>query len=209
MVFRKALLLSGLLLAAQASASASPKIAFQVSTDFESDLRRDAEASLERRQLGLTPASGDAARLDLDAWNAQTRAACETALRPLNGQATNPSGLAVCYNLPFLDNRTGIFQAELRMYNISAPTGDWEGIVASDVSMTLSYLGATVQAVNVTSSGTVTKRDGTLNLDLMRRGGPPSVDSMLVTRQNANAPVELKAIMYVGRLNSNVNTMTA
>lgn len=54
------------------------------------------------------------------------------ALSNLNGQASNPSGVAVCHYLPFLDNQTDVFQAEL-----------------------LSYLGATVQKM----AGSFTKRN--------------------------------------------------
>ena len=179
------------------------------STDLEDLLGHDAKmmASLTKRQdangvetaprITTTPASGDAAKADLAKWEEQTKAACGNALTALNGQASNPSGIAVCYNLPFLDNQTGIFQAELRMYNISAPIDPWVGVTASDVSMALSYLGATVQNMN----GTFTKRD------VADISFPPikqrAVEGSLVERQ-ATAPNELKVLMYVGKINSNL-----
>ncbi|KAJ4289171.1 hypothetical protein N0V90_011513 [Kalmusia sp. IMI 367209] len=210
MLFHNALV-GGLMLAGYASAKASTVNAlFRRSDDIEDVLRRDADimATLTRRQdangaqsapqISTTPASGDAAKADLVKWEEQTKAACGNALTALNGQASNPSGIAVCYNLPFLDNQTGIFQAELRMYNVSAPIDPWKGITAADVNMALSYQGATVQNMN----GTFAKRDIT---DI---SFPPikerTIEGMLVERQTANAPTELKVLMYVGKINSNL-----
>lgn len=207
MLFQNALV-GAFLLAAHAAAK--PNVVdslFQRGEDIEDVLRRDANlmASLTRRQdansaqsapqISTTPASGDAAKADLTKWEEQTKAACTNALMSLNGQASNPSGIAVCYNLPFLDNQTGIFQAELRMYNVSAPIDPWVGITAADVSMTLSYLGATVQNMN----GTFQKRE--LSWPPIKNS---PVEGMLVERQTANAPTELKVLMYVGKINSNL-----
>lgn len=157
--------------------------------------RQDANGAQAAPQISSTPASGDAAKADLSKWEEQTKAACMSALTVLNGQASNPSGIAVCYNLPFLDNQTGIFQAELRMYNVSAPIDPWVGVSAGDVSMALSYLGATVQNMN----GTFAKRD------VVDISYPPikRTSGGLVERQAA-APVELKVLMYVGKINSNL-----
>lgn len=209
MLFNNALV-GGLMLAGYASAKPPPVNAlFKRSADIDHVLRRDADmmATLTKRQdangaasapqISSSPASGDPAKADLAKWEEQTKAACGTALTALNGQASNPSGIAVCYNLPFLDNQTGIFQAELRMYNVSAPIDPWVGITAGDVSMALSYLGATVQTMN----GTFAKRD------IADGSYPPikerAVAGQLVERQTA-APNELKVLMYVGKINSNL-----
>ncbi|KAF1832040.1 hypothetical protein BDW02DRAFT_503955 [Decorospora gaudefroyi] len=206
MIF-KSILMSSLLAAGHAAAfkSAQVNALLEPGNDVEEILRRDAElvATLTQRQDGnaadapplasLTPASGDASGVDLPKWEQQTKQACTDALGNLNGQASNPSGIAVCYNVPFLDNTTGVFQAELRMFNVSAPINPWVGVTAADVSMTLSYLGATVQNMN----GNFSKRDV---------GGPviESIEGMLVERQEVSTMTELKVLMYVGRINSNL-----
>lgn len=208
MVYHAALL-GALLVAGQASAKVNAL--FPRGNHLEDRLARDAEsmmATLTVRQdannadsapqVSTTPQSGDASEVNLQQWEAQTREACQNALSELNGQASNPSGIAVCYNLPFLDNSTGVFQAELRMYNISAPIDPWQGVTAADVSMTLSYLGATVQSTNGT---------------FVRRDEPESADGILVERlvenlgkrQDAgNGPAELKVLNYVGKINDNL-----
>lgn len=160
--------------------------------------RQDANPVDSSPLASLTPASGDAAlsNADLAKWEAETKKACMETLSSLNGQATNPSGIAVCYNLPFLDNRTGVFQAELRMYNVSAPVDPWTGVTAADVSMTMSYLGATVQNM----AGNFSKRD--ITWPPVRERGLD--DGALVERQDSNGMSELKVLMYVGRINSNL-----
>lgn len=175
--------------------------------DLEEVLRRDSGllATLTQRQdanaadtaplASLTPASGDASKADLVKWEEETRAACMQTLGNLNGQASNPSGIAVCYNVPFLDNSTGVFQAELRMYNVSAPVDSWQSVTAADVSMTLSYLGATVQAMNMNN----TKREISEAQARARWS-----DGTLVQRQTISTMTELKTLMYVGKINSNL-----
>ncbi|KAF2127610.1 hypothetical protein P153DRAFT_294895 [Dothidotthia symphoricarpi CBS 119687] len=208
MLFKSALI-GGLLAAGHATAFKIGQVnaLLQRSDDVEEVLRRDAAlvASLTRRQdanpadtaplSSLVPASGDASKADLKKWEEETRSACMSTLSNLKGKASNPSGIAVCYNVPFLDNRTGVFQAELRLYNVSAPVDPWIGVTAADISLSLSYLGATVQNMN----GTFQKRD---------IGYPPvrtrDTDSLLVERQTISDMTEFKVLMYVGRINSNL-----
>lgn len=178
--------------------------ALRRSEDLEEVLRRDAGllATLTQRQdsngvdtaplASLMPASGDASKANLQKWEEDTRNACMQTLSNLKGKASNPSGIAVCYNVPFLDNSTGIFQAELRMYNVSAPIDPWQSVTAADVSMTLSYLGATVQMMN-------TKREVS-EAQMQTRWS----DGTLVQRQTITGMTELKTLMYVGKLNSNL-----
>jgi hypothetical protein len=206
-------ILGGLLAAGQASAIKLGQVnaLLQRGDDVEEVLRRDAAllSTLTRRQdandpalaplQSLKPASGDASNADLAKWEAMTRAACMQTLTNLNGKASNPSGIAVCYNLPFLDNSTGVFQAELRMFNVSAPIDPWQSVTTADVSMTLSYLGATVQAMGATNPPNSTvKRDIEWPPVRARR------DRSLVERQTISTMTELKVLMYVGRVNSNL-----
>jgi hypothetical protein len=81
-------------------------------------------------------------------WNAQADQACMTSVMNLRGKATNPAGLAVCYNVPYLDQNKGVFEAELRLYNISATSGDFAGVTPAMMMVTLQYQGATIQRSN-------------------------------------------------------------
>ena len=79
-------------------------------------------------------------------WDDQTESACSTALIALHGVATNPSGIAACYNIRSLDNSTGIFEIDLRLYRISAPTDGWLKLESSSVGVSLTYVNATISA---------------------------------------------------------------
>ncbi len=207
----KTVIVSTLLAAGNAAASKRSPInaLLQPGQDVEEVLRRDAEymATLTKRQdsnsaalaplQSLMPSSKAPSDADLQKWETETRAACQATLQNLNGQASNPSGLAVCYNLPFVDNSTGVFQAELRLYNVSAPIDPWVGVTTADVSLELSYLGATVQNM----AGNFSKRAVSY---------PPirtrSSSGLLIERQtiSAGSMTDFKTLMYVGRINSNL-----
>lgn len=92
-------------------------------------------------------------------WDDETEAACSTALITLHGVATNPSGIAACYNIESLDNFTGIFEVDLRLYRISAPADGWLKLDPSSVGVGLSYMNATVSA---TKSKKAKREDRTL-----------------------------------------------
>ena len=82
------------------------------------------------------------------------------------------------------------------MYNISAPIDPWNGVTAADIRMTLSYLGATVQ--NMVSK--FTKRE--ISYPPVRARAVSH--GYLSQRQNINTMTELKVLMYVGKVNSNL-----
>ena len=119
------------------------------------------------------------------AWNNQTEAACINAITGLNSIATNPAGIAVCYNIPYLSNTTGAFQAELRLYQISPATADWASLNRDGVSFSLTYSDATVAAGN----SSIMKRGA---LDNEIRNG-------LVERASTR---ELSVEDFVGQLNN-------
>lgn len=161
--------------------------------ETEQQMRRYVDSivePIERRQATTTTTN-------VTQWDAQTMAACTTALEALNGNASNPSGMAACYNLPYLDNSTGVFQADLRLFTISAATGDFANIPTQNVMVGLSYVGATVSAVNGSS--------------IMRRGDlvsliswPRSADGM--KKRQAAVPTMAQSYAFVGQINQDLLT---
>ncbi|KAI9649765.1 hypothetical protein NHQ30_002346 [Ciborinia camelliae] len=143
-----------LLLAGHVSAGVMMDANLVVRRDNKEELlRRYMDNIIDDRRRSITdaPATITTGATNLSDWNIKTEAACNQALDLLNGQATNPSGLALCYNLPYLDNSTGAFKADLRLYNVSAPTGKFAKISSQDVQVGLNYEGATVKAVNMSA----------------------------------------------------------
>ncbi|CAK7198358.1 hypothetical protein SEUCBS139899_001019 [Sporothrix eucalyptigena] len=104
--------------------------------------------------------------INMTAWDDTATAACNDALTKLP-ESTNPSGTCICYNLPALDNTTGTFEADLRLFQLSAPSGEFEGIAPENIQVGLSYSGASVSPVSVASaSKLVVGRDTTTNSSL-------------------------------------------
>jgi len=117
--------------------------------------------------------------LNMTAWDTQANSACIEALRALP-QSSNPSGTCVCYNLPALDSSSGTFEAELRLYQLSVPTGEFAGIPPENIQVGLSYKGASVSPI--TSGAGI---------------------SRVVARQNTNAntdPKLLQSYLFVGQI---------
>ncbi|TID26932.1 gb [Venturia nashicola] len=92
--------------------------------------------------------STNSATMDSTKWNEQAEQACMTAVMNLRGKSSNPAGLAVCYNVPYLDEVKGTFEAELRMYNVSTPSEEFVGVTPAMMLVTLQYQGATIQTSN-------------------------------------------------------------
>jgi hypothetical protein len=133
-------------------------------------------------------------------WNAEADAACMTAVMNLKGKSSNPAGLAVCYNVPYLDQQKGVFEAELRMYNISAPTGDFVGVTPAMMMVTLQYSGATIQ----TSNGALpVKRDAVMLVERqMSVATPTSSIAPSATMPNGILmPSQVAIRKYVGQVN--------
>ncbi|KAI0400142.1 hypothetical protein F4802DRAFT_508112 [Xylaria palmicola] len=108
---------------------------------LESRVKEMAYESLERRQ-DSTPVS-----LNMTQWDSDTLSACTTTLSTLPS-ASNPSGMAVCYNVVQLDTNLGEFMADLRLFQVSPPSGAWEGITLQDMQGGIRFTGATASEIN-------------------------------------------------------------
>lgn len=144
--------------------------------------------------------------IDTTTWDAEAETACMNAMDMLNGNASNPTGLVVCYNVPYLSQTNGTFEAELRIFNVSMPTGEWMDVTASDMMVTLQYQGATIQASN---NGVVpVKRDVLLDRRQMSSTSSMMSSSMATaTSSGATITPSLVAVRtYVGEINQNLIT---
>lgn len=104
------------------------------------------------RRQAAPPTNRELMQVDLDIWAAETTQKCISALSNITA-ASNPAGIVVCYNLPFLDPETGVFAADLRMYQVSARQDEWQGV--NDISMSLEYQAAAVERTNLNTTETV------------------------------------------------------
>ncbi|KAF5653569.1 hypothetical protein F25303_2187 [Fusarium sp. NRRL 25303] len=109
---------------------------------------RDGNATVEQLPAGDVPLTKDGS-LNMTAWNMDTNAACRSVLGGLH-KSTNPSGTCVCYNLPSLDVKTGVFEADVRLYQVSQPRGSFAAVAPEDINVGISYKGASVMPIQPT-----------------------------------------------------------
>ncbi|KFY40464.1 hypothetical protein V494_03478 [Pseudogymnoascus sp. VKM F-4513 (FW-928)] len=164
-----------------------------------------AVATINRRKYVSAIPEGDPGHLYRRAdtpptppnWNASTIAACTTALEMLRGLANSPSGMAMCYNLPFLDNSTGVFEADLRLFTIGPATGAFAGVKPADVAIDVRFVGAQAQPVPVTD---LVSRPPVVARGLL--SWPPLKRRFLSKR--AQAPVMSQSFAFVGQINKDL-----
>ncbi|GAP86974.1 putative ribosome-recycling factor [Rosellinia necatrix] len=107
---------------------------------LERRMEETAYRILEKRQSADTSTN-------TTAWDTETLAACQATLSALPS-ASNPSGMAVCYNVAQLNTTAGEFMADLRLFEVSAPSGAWSGIPLQQMKGSISFTGATASEIN-------------------------------------------------------------
>ena len=76
-------------------------------------------------------------------WDNATEEACIAALTVMDS-ATNSAGMAPCYNIKALNRSSGLFEADLRIFQISIPQGEWKDVSSNDMDIGLNYSNAKV-----------------------------------------------------------------
>ncbi|KAI4256654.1 MAG: hypothetical protein LQ352_002002 [Teloschistes flavicans] len=143
--------------------------------------------------LPATSSPSEAMLSSPSTWKNQTMAACVRSLSALNGKASNPSGLAACYNVQSLDTKTGIFNADLQLYRVAAATGDWVSLMTRAVNVGLSYSDATVAP-----SGSNRKR-----AQVSYSAEPQLLEGIRVRRAAVAVPSMVQDMSFIGKINAN------
>ena len=127
-------------------------------------------------------------------WDKETEAACQGALSKLDDTPPNTSGMAACYNIRYFNKSTGTFQADLRLYRIALPTGDWASLNSPGMSIALSCSGASL-AVGNTKKGK--RGDEMLSWPPMRRAARRAIT---LRRSPSPSPQKLQDLIMVGKV---------
>ena len=135
-------------------------------------------------------------------WDGKTDAACSTALASLNGVATNPSGISACYNIRSFNASVGAFQADLRLYRIASPTGDWTQLKQTGVNVGLSYVGASTEAG---TSNKEKRRATPLSRPAPESGGGRGIH---LRRSKAPIPKKLEGFTFKGSVFDDLDQLT-
>ena len=154
------------------------------------DTTADSRSTLGSNANGHTPLNKAAVPAASDTSRPVNPApACMKALTSLNGVASNPSGIAVCYNVLMLNATSGVFQADVRLYKVAPPTGDWATLEGSPgkISAGLQYMGADVHTPSVTPN--------------RRRDVAPMLDETAqdVTKRATTPPMSIKNLTFIGQ----------
>ncbi|KAK2756815.1 hypothetical protein FQN54_005261 [Arachnomyces sp. PD_36] len=135
--------------------------------------------------------------------------ATEACLRPLQDMTSvvNPSGMAACYNIPFLDNATGVFEADIRLYRITQPNSEFTGIQPTDLSLGVMIPKASLsnpRALGAGSSGTGTAADtgGMKLLEEFQHVGQINTDLMVGTLDEQSLRILLTPNITVSAQNN-------
>lgn len=188
-----------LLLAGQAYASLSHDLLYEVRRDDLTDrsMRKRAMSTLEGDLLNRrATVSGSITGINSAQLERQILASCSSTLSGIPANQADPSGMAVCYNLPTLDNQTGVFQADMRLYRIADATGNFAGLSADAVQVALQYNGAAVQPINASSSF-VFKRDVSSLISWSSTKPKRSLES----RASLATPKLTQSYAFVGQMN--------
>ena len=136
----------------------APRNLYRRHEPLEEHVRREAfdvmDAQLSPRQEishnaapapSASSSSGPPANLNDPTTNTTIAGACVGALSDIT-DVSNRAGWAACYNVLFLNNQTGVFEADLRLYQVSQPSGAFAGVQASNIHLALSYPEAAISA---------------------------------------------------------------
>ncbi|KIH92669.1 hypothetical protein SPBR_02986 [Sporothrix brasiliensis 5110] len=152
--------------------------------------------------------------INMTAWDNTATAACNAALTKLP-ESSNPSGTCICYNLPALDNTTGTFEADLRLFQLSTPSGEFEGIPPENIQVGLSYASASVSPVSVASASklVVGRADTSANgsLRLLQQYlfvGQIKKDTMTPNMNTAQLEALVMPVLTLTGTNSNGKTVS-
>ena len=97
-----------------------------------------------------------------DEWNDTTNAACMSATARLEGMG-NPAGLNACYNVRSLNDITGTFEADLRLYQTASPSGNWTRLETASEALDVAYTTAEIMKSSGMQKRTyprIDKKDG-------------------------------------------------
>jgi len=157
--------------------------------DFNKLMQRASKhygGDLERRSPQQSSTNGDLS-LSTPAVerNVSTQAACMSSMQGLSN-VTNEAGFAACYNiLDWQENISGMFQADLRLYQASAATGQFADVPMSAITVQLNYPNSTQFSILTNSKRSL---------------------ASLQRRQDQSGPTEIQQYSLVGNFKIQLDT---
>ena len=127
------------------------------SSRWQADSPQPSPASSQRRST-MSPRPDAKYAFDEEQFNATTTSTCKDALGSMKS-VSNPSGIAACFNVAFLNEETSIFGADVKLYYVSQAHGEftstkWEDFNIKLGSRLIEFSGMNRVFQNTTSNST-------------------------------------------------------
>lgn len=142
---RLASILSSLLIVASTTVSAFIiPAAFDASSHLLSGHRVSSDFLITRRQNTRPPPAltNAATNATSPKYEAAILSSCTTALTLLASKPESLSGMSLCYNIIQLNNATGVFKSDLRLFKTAEPREAWANISSRDLVPSVEFRGS-------------------------------------------------------------------
>lgn len=107
-------------------------------------MRRDVDRILRRAPAPQMSSNGNlSVSAPAESLNQTISDACVKSLGQLTS-VENAAGMAACYNIIQYDQKAGAFEADLRLYQMFTPSGNFENVAVNDIMPSLSYPTSTI-----------------------------------------------------------------
>jgi hypothetical protein len=130
-------------------------------------LRRNMGQMLEKRNGIRT--EEDMKNLDMAKWSTDTVKLCAAKLNHTTAVA-NDAGIAGCWNLIYYITDTGDYAADLRLFQIVQPTGDWKDIDKATLRGQVAFPPdrSALRAKNMTENDLAASKEGMKDTTLVK-----------------------------------------
>jgi len=158
-------------------------------------LRRNVGQMLEKRSGIRT--EEEMKNLDMVKWSTDTVKLCAAKFNHTTSVA-NDAGIAGCWNLIYYITNTGAFAADLRLFQIVQPTGDWKDVDKATLKGQVAFPPdhSALRAKNMTESDLAASKEGMKDTTLVKIEDYQFTGTVThAILLNSHSDTELKAIL--------------
>lgn len=187
-------ILSSLLIAASTTVSAFsiPSIHdvthHTISSDFLITRRQSSiPASTKNNTTNSTATTGSP-------YEAAITSSCTSALSLLAGKPESASGMSLCYNIISLNNSTGVFKSDLRLFKVAEPRDGWKNVSMKNIVPSVNWRGSGASLMG-SQWGLNAPKNTTEGTNIVRR------DTHLARRAEKGGPALMESYSFIGQIN--------
>lgn len=130
-------------------------------------------------------------------YEAAILTSCATALSLLAGAPESASGMSLCYNILSLNNSTGVFKSDLRLFKVSEPRDSWRNTTLKNVVPKVDWRGSGASLMGGQGSSSIQNTSATGGASIARR----KEDGKVRRRADVKGPVLMESYAFIGQIN--------